>query len=79
MEHFNAIEANMAQMKYCKKNNLPHFALEQYCWKCNQDIYGEKGKTVRSMSHKWINGISVEKAGSTFITGCPFCSWSYCD
>mgnify|MGYP001074257811 FL=1 len=79
MEHFNAIEANMAQMKYCKKNNLPHFAPEQYCWKCNQDIYGEKGKTVRSMSHKWINGISVEKAESTFITGCPFCSWSYCD
>ena len=25
------------------------------------DIIGEKGKTVRSMSHKWINGISVGK------------------
>ena len=54
-----------AQAKYCKDNDLPHFApFDGVCWSCGNQIY-EK--------------ISVEEAGSKLITGCPRCCSSYCD
>lgn len=70
MEHYNISEAIDAQKRYCKENEFPHFAPRNgRCYRCNQNIYKE------------INGygISVEAAGTKLITGCPHCSWSFCE
>lgn len=64
MATYNWTEANKAQEKYCEEHKLPHFAPSRYCYRCHKDIY-EK--------------ISVESAGNHLITGCPHCSWSFCD
>ena len=74
---FDAQESIRAQENYCKENKLPHFAPHDgRCWSCNQQIYAE-GKS------RWNGGISrgvsVEKAGTELITGCPHCNRSYCD
>ena len=70
MEHFNSSEARKAQDKYCDRESYPHFApRDGICVNCNKDIYTEQDKT----------GISVEKAGTTLITVCQHCSWSFCD
>ena len=54
-----------AQQNYCKETGNPRFApADGICWTCKKDIF-EK--------------ISLEKAGSELITGCPFCHRSYCD
>lgn len=75
-EHFNVSESMAAQKRYCEEESYPHFAPEDgICWKCNQRIYAE-GKNRMGNPSK---GISVEKAGSVLITGCPHCNWSYCD
>ena len=65
---YDSIKARQAQKKYCEEHNLPHFAPESgVCWRCGNNIYyGQRG-------------ISVEEAGSTLITGCPHCHWSYCE
>jgi len=63
---YNAIKAHEAQTKYCKGKNYPHFAPSQFCYACRRDIYSE-------------GGYSVEEAGESLITGCPFCMRSYCD
>lgn len=75
-EHFNVYSSRTAQEHYCKKNNYPYFAPESgICWKCNQQIYTEGKNRMGNLS----KGISVEKAGSELITGCPHCNWSYCE
>jgi len=76
VETFDLVKANEAQENYCKENSYPHFAPISRCYKCSQNIYGKEGK---ARNGKMISGISVEKAGSELITGCPFCNWSYCD
>jgi len=60
------IEAKIkAQADYVAKNGLPHFAPHSgKCYRCNRQIYER---------------ISLEKAGTELITGCPHCSYSYCD
>ena len=65
---YDSIKARQAQEKYCEEHNPPHFApASGVCWRCGNNIYyGQRG-------------ISVEKAGSTLITGCPHCHWSYCE
>lgn len=74
MEHFNSSEARSAQDKYCEEKGYPHFApMGGRCWNCNEDIY----KEIDHGGYK--TGISVEKAGSTLVTGCPHCHRSYCD
>ena len=74
MEHFNSDEAKKAQEKYCEEKVYPHFApLNGRCYCCNNDIYTQ----IDRGSYK--TGISVEKAGSTLITGCPHCKRTYCD
>ena len=56
-----------AQSELCKKLDLPHFApRDGYCFRCHQPIYGGKG-------------ITLERAGSRLVTGCPHCNYSYCD
>jgi len=61
-------KAIAAQKEYCEINKAPHFApLTGRCWNCRRNIYeGERG-------------YSVERAGSSLITGCPHCHRSYCD
>ena len=64
----NKGKAIAAQMIFCNKHNLPMFAPSNgICWRCRKNIYeGEYG-------------ISVEKAGSMLITGCPYCHRTYVD
>lgn len=76
-ETFDSAKAVKAQNDYCEENKYLHFApSDGRCWKCNQDIYAKDGKT---RSGKVVDGISVEKARTALITGCPFCNWSYCE
>lgn len=75
-EHFSVSDSMAAQKRYCKEKIYPHFApVSGICWKCNQQIYAEGKNRSGNLS----KGISVEKAGSELITGCPHCNWSYCD
>lgn len=75
-EHYNTLEAVAAQRKYCIKHGIPNFApaLDGKCYQCNRDIY-------RQITHGngYTTGISVEKAGSTLVTGCPHCNYSFVD
>lgn len=75
-EHFSVSGSIAAQECYCEEKGYPHFAPESgICWKCNQQIYAEGKNRSGNLS----KGISVEQAGSELITGCPHCSWSYCE
>lgn len=76
VETFDPVKADEAQSKYCNEKGYPHFAPKYHCYKCHQNIYSN-GK--RKIDGKEINGISVERAGKELITGCPYCSWSYCE
>lgn len=74
---YNIPEAIKAQEKFCDKNEYPCFAPDDgICWDCHQNIYSENGITRYGRK---THGISEESAGNHLITGCPFCSRSYCD
>jgi hypothetical protein len=74
---YNIPEAIKAQEQFCDKNEYPRFTPGNgICWDCHQNIYSENGRTRYG---KETHGISVESAGHYLITGCPFCSRSYCD
>ena len=54
-----------AQKKYCDENNVPQFApTNGRCDRCFANIY---------------DYITVERAGTTLITGCPECHTSFVD
>lgn len=54
-----------AQREYCNKNNVPMFIPEDgVCFRCKRNIFSK---------------ITIIGAYSTLITGCPFCSYSYCE
>lgn len=58
-------EVIAAQEAYCKEIGYPMFMPDDgRCFRCNRDI------TER---------ITVERAGTELITGCPLCHWSYVD
>lgn len=80
-ETFDRYEAAKAQAEYCKETGMPHFAPKTgTCWKCNKNIYEQvERKSFYSDNPTYKTGISVEKAGSSLVTGCPHCSRSYCD
>ncbi len=68
---YNPTKAAEAQKKNCAKNGRPYFAPEDgICYRCGRNIY-EKSATG--------SGISVEEAGSRYITGCPHCRTTFCD
>lgn len=74
---YNISKAIKAQEWHCKTKILPHFAPKNgICWSCHQNIYSVKGRTRYG---KETSGYSVERAAGQLITGCPFCSRSYCD
>ena len=52
-----------AQKTYCETNGLPMFAPTN-CYFCHRNIYEQ---------------ISLKKASSELITGCPYCHRSYID
>lgn len=77
MESYDKIKAIEGQIKHCKEKGYPYFAPNDgVCWDCNQQIYSE-GKS--RWSGRISKGISVERASSELITGCPHCNRSYCD
>lgn len=63
----NIKEACQTQKAYCDRKHYPYFAPpDGRCYRCGRNIYDEGGYTV-------------ETAGNTLITGCPFCHYSYCE
>jgi len=61
-------EAIWQQKEYCKRNNLPYFApANGICFKCHNQIYAGPA------------AITPEEAGTTLVTGCPYCRRSYVD
>lgn len=73
-ETFDPEKAHAAQSKYCKEHNYQHFAPTRRCFRCNKIIY-KQYENVNGIK----TGISVEKAGSELINGCPHCHWSFCE
>lgn len=79
-ETFNVSLAVKAQKDYWKSNGLPNFAPRNgVCWNCNKNIYEQHEKRYGGDVKGFVTGISVEKAGSELVTGCPHCNRSYCD
>lgn len=83
---YDTEKARVAQDKYLSDHNIP-ISVPTRCWRCNQNIYAETGHPVEKLprgkvrliySETW-NGISVERAGSESINGCPFCHASFDD
>ncbi|WP_206752690.1 hypothetical protein, partial [Serratia marcescens] len=71
---FDSESARLAQKKYCEESRAPHFApLDGICFRCKKDIYTRIDNGVS------VTGISVRRAGSQLVTGCPHCNRSYCD
>ena len=60
---FDEERALKAQEEYCKQHNLPMFASERCPW-CHGKVFAH---------------ISVGKASSELITGCPVCGYTFCD
>lgn len=62
---YDADKAAQAQVEYCDRNELHCYApRDGYCWHCNENIY---------------KLISVEDAGKTLITSCPYCHSTFVD
>ena len=74
METFNVNKAAQAQKELQASKNYPDFApISGKCWSCGKNIYEQ-------IDHgKYKTGISVEKASTELVTGCPHCNRSYCD
>jgi hypothetical protein len=82
---YDASMANTAQTILCKEKGYPHFAPGNgVCWKCHQNIYKpieheRRDWQTHAIIGKYITGVSVEKASTELVTGCPHCNRSYCD
>ena len=74
-ENFEKVKArDESKKKLCEEKNYPHFAPHDgICYNCRRNIY-------QQIDHgNYKTGISVERAGTSLITGCPHCSRTYCD
>jgi hypothetical protein len=82
---YDVSQAAKAQGEYCQVKGYPHFAPSSgVCWKCHQNIYkpiehDQRDWQTHEITGKYITGISVEKASTELVTGCPHCNRSYCD
>ena len=73
MKKFDVEQSKKAQKEYQDKTGSPDFApSDGVCWSCKRNIY----KEIDRGSYK--SGISVERAQSRLVTGCPHCNRSYC-
>lgn len=89
MSKYDISESIRAQKEYLERTGSPDFPpASGRCWNCGLNIYEqhywqiENGRKVRVSTEKearLITGITVEKAGSELVTGCPHCNRSYCD
>lgn len=71
---FNIQLACVAQANFQKENGYPDFAPKSgRCFRCGRNIYD----LIEIGTRK--TGISVEKASSELITGCPHCHYSFVD
>lgn len=73
---FDIAKACKAQSDYIKERELPEFPPSNgVCWSCNRNIY------TKINNERWgtSSGVSVEKASTALVTGCPHCNRSYCD
>lgn len=76
---YDITKSIQAQKKYCEENDVPHFAPHSgNCWSCRKNIY-EPREYSGWNGGTYTSGITVEKAGSELVTGCPHCNRSYCD
>ncbi|MBE8712560.1 hypothetical protein C4F49_02545 [Sphingobacterium sp. KB22] len=74
MKNFDIPLSIKSQKEFCDKTNSPHFApLDGKCYACKSQIYEEKKQG------SFFTGVSVDKASTQLITGCPHCYRSYCD
>lgn len=65
--------AAAAQATYCETEEIPMFApADGVCYRCGRNIF-----LPTNGSHGAVYGITVEEAGSTLITGCPHCNYSF--
>ena len=79
-------KAYAAQNKYLSDHHIS-FSVPRRCWRCNQNIFAETGHPVEKLPRgkvrliysQTIPGISVERAASDSINGCPFCNRSFDD
>lgn len=71
---FDVQKACEAQTKFVKEHDYPYFAPGNgVCYSCRRNIYREE------KNGNYSSGITVEKASSELITGCPHCHYSYCE
>ncbi len=72
-DNFNPVQAAKAQAKYCNEHECPEFApSDGRCYHCGMNIY-----MPTNGPHGAVRGITVEKAASTLVTGCPHCNYSF--
>jgi len=75
---FNVNEACKAQAKLQKEKGYPDFAPSNgRCYNCRSNIYEPIER--KQGGRTYTTGITVEKAASQLVTGCPHCHRSYCD
>lgn len=53
-----------AQAHFCQRHNMPDFAGDGICFSCGRQIF-EK--------------ITLARAATAIITGCPYCKRSFCE
>lgn len=71
---YDIMRAAKAQELYCEKEKVPHFApFNGNCLSCHKNIY------KKEMRGEYSSGISVARAESSLVTGCPHCNKSYCE
>ena len=84
MDEYDVDKARQAQAILCKEKGYPDFAPSSgSCWKCHRNIYEqverEQKDWLAGKMTKYTTGITVDKASTKLITGCPHCNRSYCD
>jgi hypothetical protein len=81
---FDKVKAITAQKALCAEKGWPLFApADGVCFRCKKQIYDpveKPGFSRDGEEFKMITvGISVEKASTELVTGCPHCNYSYCE
>lgn len=79
-QKFNVDESLKAQRDLQKQKGYPGFApSDGICYRCKRQIYAKIENKNEITGETYFTGVSVEKASSELITGCPHCHRSYCD
>lgn len=74
-EIFDIPASIAAQKEYQKVKGYPDLApRDGVCFKCHSNIYAPRKRPDGSVS-----GVSLEKASTQLVTGCPHCHFSYCE